>query len=290
MTIGLTLTYLTTKVPNFAYGSFVAVGIYVAYTLNRVNGLSPYISIPVSFVLVGLTAVAVYVLVVRPLVRRGASLVSQMIATLAVDVVFVGIISIYASFILFRYGLTDALKPPALGDFSLLQIRGLLLTAPISLAVLAFLLFFLLNRTKFGIAMRASVENPDLGRVLGINVDRIYIVSWFLAGGLAGLSGPFFYMNNGGSTSIGSEIIVRIFAAAVLGGLASITGAILGGLIIGGGEIYLTFLGSSYIGNWFGGIQQGIPLVIMIATLLLFPRGLVSLNWKRIFHRGGSKH
>src|SRR5437588_2007307 len=89
MAMGLTLTYLTTKVPNFAYGSFVTIGIYTSFTIYRILGLSPYASAPIAFAVGGLSSAAMYLGVLRTLARRGASLVSLMIATLALDIVFI---------------------------------------------------------------------------------------------------------------------------------------------------------------------------------------------------------
>src|SRR5207253_2965067 len=90
MAIGLTLTYLTTKVPNFAYGSFVTIGIYTSFTIYRLLGLSPYVSAPIAFAVGGLSSVAMYLGILRTLARRGSSLVSLMIATLALDIGFIG--------------------------------------------------------------------------------------------------------------------------------------------------------------------------------------------------------
>jgi branched-chain amino acid transport system permease protein len=130
--------------------------------------------------------------------------------------------------------------------------------------------------------MRASVENPSLARVLGIDVERAYVFAWFLAGGFAATAGSFSALWLQGGTTLGSELIVEIFAASVLGGLASIYGAALGGLIIGATEILLTQAGIALFGSWISIYQKGFPLLIMVITLLLFPRGLVSIQWGRI--------
>jgi len=293
MTTGLTVTYLTTKVPNFAYGTLVAVGVYTAYTAERLGVFDPYTALPVAFLLSGLTAVAMYMAVLRPLTRRGASLVSKMIATLAIDVVFVGIFGIYTGYLITRYGLIDAKSFYQLGGdgcfFGTVTsfgtctgVRGLFVITPLAVAGLAAFLYYVLNRTKFGIAMRASIENPNLARILGINVERVYLFSWFIAGGLAGMAGPFYAMNLGGSDDVGTSIIVSIFASAVVGGLSSVFGAMVGGLIVGGGTILITSLGIKYIAGWFGSLQPGIPLAIMIIALLFFPKGLVAVDWKRL--------
>lgn len=345
MAMGLTLTYLTTKVPNFAYGSFVTIGIYTAYTLFKVNAVNPYYSSAVSFLLGGVASVVMYLLVLKPLARRGSSIVSLMIATFGVDIGFVGILGIYTDYISGRYRLPDAKSFfPIRADFSLFGFPGIFFVAPLTLALLTLALYLLLTRTKFGVAMRASIENPPLAEVLGINVGRVYMVSWLLAGGLAGLAGSYYTLWLPGGTSTGSNLIVEIFASSILGGLGSIYGAVLGGLITGGSEIVITvyitqgfglvgsgivvtlllltgvllcvrkksrvrvlgamtvglgvyllaeialgfpigFLGQEIVGGFGAGgfiYQKGIPLIMMVITLLLLPRGLVSVDWRRL--------
>src|SRR5207253_7058486 len=283
MAIGLTLTYLTTKVPNFAYGSFVTIGIYTSFTIYRILGLSPYASAPIAFAVGGLSSAAMYLGVLRTLARRGASLVSLMIATLALDIGFIGIFGIYTDFLYYNLGVFDSKSfYQLLLDFSLLGLPGLLYVAPASLAVVTIALFILLTKTKFGIAMRASVENPSLARILGINVEKGYVFAWFLAGGFAAMAGSYYDLFFTGTTSSGSDLIVEIFASSILGGLASIYGAAIGGLIIGASEILLTLVGVDFFGSWVARYQRGIPLVIMIITLLVLPQGLSSIDWKKI--------
>src|SRR5207249_7464689 len=107
MAMGLTLTYLTTKVPNFAYGSFVTVGIYTSFSLLRVDRINPYVSAPLAFALGGVGSVAMYLGVLRVLARRGSSLVALMISTLAVDIAFVGIFGIYSDYLTSLYRIID---------------------------------------------------------------------------------------------------------------------------------------------------------------------------------------
>ena len=279
MAIGLTLTYLTTKVPNFAYGSFVTIGIYTSYTLYRLNGLDPYFSTPVAFLVGALGSVGMYLGILRVLARRGSSLVSLMISTLALDIAFVGIFGIYTDYLYFHYKFGDATSFYQLGgDFALYGIPGLVFVAPATLVIITGVLYTLLTQTKFGIAMRASVENPSLARVVGIDVEKTYVFAWLLAGGFAALSGAFYTLWLPGSIDSGSRLIVEIFSASVLGGLASIYGAVLGGLIIGASEILVTDAGTYYFGSWVLVYQKGIPLVIMVITLLFLPQGLVSIG------------
>ena len=279
MAIGLTLTYITTKVPNFAYGSFVTIGLYTTYTMNRLVSFTPYMSAPISFVAGGLISIVMYLGILRPLSRRGSSLVSLMIATLAIDIGFIGVFGIYADYLRYGLNLTDSLGfYQIVADFSLLGEQGLLFVAPVSLMLITIGLFVLLTRTKFGVAMRAAVENPSLARVLGIDVEKVYVFAWFLAGGFAAMSGSYYTLYAGPTgVATGSGLIVEIFAASILGGLSSIYGATLGGLIIGAGENLLTGGGITLLGEWVLAYQKGIPLLIMIVTLLVIPRGLASL-------------
>ncbi len=323
MALGLTLTYITTKVPNFAYGSFVTIGMYTSYTMYRLNykllgyTMTPYLSAPISFLIGALVSVAMYLVVLRSLARRGSSVVALMIATLAIDIGFVGIFGIFSDYLfnLDRSLFNDSKSFPQLFNadfsinfsislfklfhFSILGVPGIVFAAPLLLAVLSIALLVLLTWTKLGVAMRAAVENPKLAQVLGINVELMYMIAWFLAGGFAASSGSYYILSQRGSVDEGSNLIVGIFAASVLGGLASIYGAILGGVIIGASEILITtYLAQTKIqvttqfltlpvsfsigGSGVIGYQKGIPLLIMIATLVLFPRGLVSIDLRNI--------
>jgi len=206
-----------------------------------------------------------------------------MISTLALDIAFTGIFGIYTDYLYYHYLLIDSKSFYQLGgDFVLYGLPGVSYIAPISLGFITLAVFLLLSKTKFGVAMRASVENPNLARVVGIDVERVYVFAWFLAGAFAATSGVFYTLRLPGSVDAGSKLIVEIFSASVLGGLASIYGAVLGGLIIGMSEILVTTAGTQLFGSWVLIYQKGVPLVIMIITLLFLPQGLVSVNWRSL--------
>src|SRR5579872_2608138 len=225
MCVGLTATYLTTKVPNFAVGDFVVVGIYsssAAYILWGVA--SPYLTVPLSVIFGGAVAVIMYLFVLRPLIRRGSSLVVLMIATLAVDIIFLGVFELFADYMGSKYGriLNDKgyggqfYNLQQLPDAKIFGNPALLVVAPIMLLVTTFGLYFLFTRSKFGVAMRAAIENANLAKTVGINVEIVYIVSWFIAGALAGLAGGLTAIWTGTPENQSSLIIVDIFAGSVL--------------------------------------------------------------------------
>jgi branched-chain amino acid transport system permease protein len=283
MSMGLTLTYMTTKVPNFAHGSFVTVAVYLAFTLYHFDNILVYYTIPFSFLLVGGIAVVMYRLVLRPLAVRGASLVSRMIATLAVDIAFVGIFGIYSDLLSNIYKTYNSKFFVLAGsDINLFGLSGLVIIAPISLALVTAILWLALTRTKFGIAMRAAVENPDLAGVLGINIERVYLFSWFIAGGLAGLAGTLMVLWLPGNPHVGSDFIVAIFASSILGGLFSVYGAVIGGIMVGGLSVLITVYAAGLLGSWVDAWQVAMPMLIMVVSLLIVPRGVTSVNWKRL--------
>jgi branched-chain amino acid transport system permease protein len=268
MGMGLTLTYMTTKVPNFAFGDIVTLGVYSSYTAVKVFNLNAYVGSALGFVVGALVSAVMYLVVLRPLQRRGSSLVSLMIATFGVDIGFVGIVEIYTNYLQYGLGHIDAPQFYALPDFALFGYAGVVYAAPLSVVAIVLSIYLLFTRTKFGVAMRAAVENPPLARVLGINVDMVTTVSWMLAGGFAGYAGGLLTLQLPGGTATGSNIIVEIFSSSVLGGLTSIFGAAVGGLIIGGSEILVT-LG---LGLGFGVILTAVIaiLTVVIGVLIFF--------------------
>ncbi len=287
MSISLTLTYITTKVPNFAQGALVTAGLYTGFALFSINRINPYESLPISFLVGGFIAIGIYLIVLRPLSRRGASIISLMIATLAVDIIFVGIFGIYSDYLYQVKEVYDAKLFYALtgADFSLFGVSGVVYAAPVALALTTAILYLVLTRSRFGLAMRATVENSNLAKVVGVNTEVVYVTSWFIAGGIAAIAGVFYSFWLGGEPDIGSILLISMFAGSILGGLKSIYGAVAGGLVVGGSEIVVTTLGAQYIGSWVTAYEPGIPLLVMVITLLVLPGGITSLDWRRLLSR-----
>ena len=306
MCVGLTLTYMTTKVPNFSHSNFVVFSIFTGTTFFVFSGLrSPYETIPVAFLAGGALSLTMYLLVIRPLVRRGANVIVLMIATFAVSIVLDAVVSgvfftylqeVYAKFLAdkgyYLYDLNQLNDVLPNGATSILGVRPILILAPVALIITTGCIG-LLFRTKFGVAMRASIENPNLARVLGINVDRVYLVSWFIAGALAGAAGTLYSIQSPTPPTASSNIIVDIFAGVVLGGIGSIYGGIVGGFIIGFSETYVISILTNFTDTYFGytagsfvaTFQKGIPLAIMIVSLLVIPKGLTSVDWRKLLKR-----
>jgi branched-chain amino acid transport system permease protein len=280
LSLGLNLTYLTTRVPNFAHTTIAGVGAYVTLTVIDGLGANPYEFLFLAFIIGGVIALAQFTLIFRPLMRRGATTVALMITTLAMDFILIAVLNIYADYLSTvlkwrsRYFLLSSY------DFQIGDFSGLLIAAPVIVAISVILLYLALSRTKFGIAMRAAIENRSLAGTVGINVNLVYSVSWFLAGGLAGVSGALLPLWFLGNPDMGSKLVVSAFAGSVIGGLFSIYSPVLGGFLIGFAEIVGTDYLASLLGAWVIPYRPLITLTAIAVTLLLAPKGLVGIEWR----------
>jgi branched-chain amino acid transport system permease protein len=274
LSIGFTLTYLTAKVPNFAHGTYAGIGIYVSYTFAKILEFNPYLGFPVAFLLGGIFSVLVYLIVIRVLTNMGGGAIVLTISTLAIQIFLTALIQIYAYYLRERfstYAMAFLLKE---FDFTYGGFPGIFFVSLSLTIVLVVALHYMLTRTKIGIAMRATAEDPELASVLGINTDQIQLFSWFLTGGLACLAGamiPMWFQSNPQS---GAMIITSIMAGSLLGGFNSIYGSVIGGAVVGMSEIILTKWGQSLIGVWVGEYRPLIPMIFLVAVLLIEPGGL----------------
>ena len=288
LSIGLTLTYLTTRVPNFAHASFATIGVYIALIASRVWESTPYIAIPIAFAISGVVAVALYTFILKPLIRKGASQAIQMVATLAFDLIVIAMLNITADYIVKTYQITSREFTLRSYDAEFMGLPLIVIAAPITVAILAITLHIMLRKTKFGIAMRAATENSDLSGVVGVNVKLVFGVSWLLGGGIAGIAGTLMSLWFQGDPNLGPQLIPSIFAASIVGGFLSIYGAIAGGLLVGLTEVLGTRFLAGELGSWLIAYRPLIPLVFIVFTLLIAPRGLAGINWSRLRRHGSS--
>ena len=298
LAVGLTLTYLTTRVPNFAHGSLATLGAYMMFTVAAVAMQSSlaarHVALPLALgFLAALAGGAVaglleYLLVLRPLKRRGSTPLGLMIATLGVDIFMVGMLNIYADVLRGMKPITGVSRDWSLRSYVLGKVAGLPLGLWISFAIMLaslLALYLLLTRTRFGVAMRASIENPQLAQVLGVNVDLVNMVSWLLAGGLAGLAGALMAFVVRMNPLTGSAEVVAVFAASIVGGLQSLLGGVVGGYIVGLTATIGTQLLSVVSGVDLTVYKRAIPLILIIIVLLVAPEGVMGADWSRLRKR-----
>ncbi len=286
LSIGLTLTYLTTRVPNFAHASFATIGVYIALITTRVWDTNPYVAIPIAFVISGLVAFSLYHFILKRLIRKKASQAIQMIATLAFDLVVIALLNITADYLVKTFHVTSREFSLRSYDAEFMGLPLIVFAAPLAIAILAITMHVILKKTKFGIAMRAATQNSDLAEIVGVNVKLIYGVSWILGGGCAGIAGALMSMWFQGDPNLGPQLIPSIFAASIVGGFLSIYGAIAGAILVGLTEVLGTRFLAGEFGSWLIAYRPLIPLVFIVVTLLLTPRGLAGINWSKLRRHG----
>jgi len=289
MSIGFTLVYMISRIPNFAQSTFAVLGVYCTYSMVRILDLNPYIAMPLGFVLGALLALVVYLGIVNTLSKYGAGPILLTISLLALQQIFLAGVQIYADYVRNVIGIYSRAFMLRVNDFHVGAFPGVLLVSSVLIVIAIVTMHLMLTRTQFGIAMRATVENAPLAAVLGINIKMVSIVSWVITGGLAGLAGtflPLWFQSGPGS---GGMLSTSIFASSVVGGLSSIYGAILGGYLISLLEVWGSYLLMKQVGLWIGSYRMLIPLTLMSVILMFEPGGLVSIIEKLRTKYGRSK-
>jgi branched-chain amino acid transport system permease protein len=281
----ITLLYTSTHVFSFAHASMVSWGFYLTYIFYKLSQLSPYLFMPFAALIVGIYGIIIYVLIIRGLIRAKASEITLMMVTLGVDFILFAFLNILIDYFYYNFkwdikNVNIVLRDLTVATIVNTSIKAVHIVAPVTALLLLLLMHVFLTKTSIGIAMRASIENPTLSSILGINVDMVYMLAWFIGSMFAGLSGSLLTMLMQGSSTIGSDLIVMYFAGSVVGGLQSILGGLFGGLLVGLSERLLSYYLSS-IFPWIYAYRFVIPLAMLVATLLLYPRGLAGLVERR---------
>jgi branched-subunit amino acid ABC-type transport system permease component len=275
MALGITLTMRVIRLPNFAHAELITVGAYTALVVSFNVSSNPLLILGFSFVVGALTAFLAHRLVFRPLEKQKPSRYTLLLASFAV-----GLILRYLLFIL--SDLFDLFDKRIQVPLAILYRNGgLILTnvfawvVPTSI-LLVIGLSLLLKYTPIGREMRALASNFELAKVIGIPVERVKDLTWLLVGGLAGVAGALWGLYTSVSPLMGWFAILSVFAAAILGGLSSFTGTILGAYLVSFSENTL-MQALNYYGGLDFSFKPAIPFIIIILVLLLRPQGFTDL-------------
>ena len=268
--LGLALIYRSTRILNFAHGDMTTAGTFVAFALLGLN-LHYGPAFILALLLGCLLAMAFYFAVLVPAQRRDATQLGQIILTLGLGLILQGLTA--------YFGGTDTKSFPfPLSDSKVYKFGGVVISqlslGTLIAGLLVCIAFYLLvQKTRLGLAMRATSENLPAAQTMGIPTRRILAFSWGLAAVLGVLAGlflapallldPFFML----------EPFLKGFAAAILGGLNSLPGAIVGGLILGVTES----LAGGYVSIAF---KNTFAFLIIILVLLVRPEGLLGKEFK----------
>ncbi|MFZ1506823.1 MAG: branched-chain amino acid ABC transporter permease [Anaerolineae bacterium] len=259
--LGFVLIYKSTEVINFAQGELLLVGAYLTFGLMADFGLAWPLGVLITLVLAAVLGVIIERLVLRPLI--GEPIISVIMVT-------IGLSSLLRAFVSGIWG-TAPRSFPAFIPSTTLRILGAAVPGDrlvaIGLAVLlltALTLFF--RRSSDGIAMRAVADDQQAALSMGISVKRIFAIAWSIAAVTAAIAG-ILVANIVGVSGAVSGIGLRVFPVVILGGLDSIPGAIVGGVIIG--------LLESFAGGYLtSGLGEVVPFVVLVLILMVRPYGL----------------
>ncbi len=277
--LGITLIYGILKFAHFAHGDMMMFGAYVAFaalvgggTIGPLSfGWGMIFAIFVSLAALGAGSVAIDRVVYRPLRRRGSSSVVLAIASLGVAIVLRAVMLLWwgPDQRLYVSGIHPARELP----FGIMLKPDQIFIVATALLLMA-LVYVLLFRTKMGKAMRAVSDNADLARVAGINTEQVVMWTWIIGGALAGVAGILLGIQSNLKPELGFTLLLPLFAGAVLGGLGSPQGALVGAMIVGISQE--VFVGIDLPFPPFGvpGYKPAVAFGILILILLVRPRGL----------------
>ena len=260
--IGFTAIYAVLRFPNFAIASHLTIGAFAGWLANVSLGLPAALAVGVAFAAAGVAGVVSDELILKPL--RPAGALTTAIAAVALTLVLENVI---------RFVFGNDLRGYALPIRRDWQVAGLRIAPQqvqnFGLAVVAMAAVFLfLAFTRTGKAMRAVADNPTLASVKGIDTDRVARLTTFVAMGLAGVGGVLLGLDTSIDPLTGFRVILSVFAAAVVGGLGSIPGAVVGALTIGvGEELSLLVLAPAY--------RTVVGFAAILLVLTLRPRGIL---------------
>ncbi len=266
--VGLSLIFGTTGLTNFAHGELVTIGAVVAWMLNVTFGMQLILATLLAIVVGAVIGAANDLGIWRPMRRRRAGLIAQLVISIGLALVLRYLVLIFFG------GRSEAFADytnQVERDYGIISITDKdVATIVISLAVLVGIAL-LLQRTRIGKAMRAVSDNRDLAAASGINVERVVLFVWVLAGALAALGGVLFGLSELAGTvqyEMGFVLLLLMFAGVILGGLGTAYGALVGCLIVG----ILVQVSAQIIPvdlKYLGG------LAVLIVILVIRPQGLL---------------
>ncbi len=263
MASGQTLIFGIMKVVNLAQGAFVILSAYLSFQLFTSFGIDPFLAIPITTVIMFAIGVAIQLVFIRPL-RREDRAELGLLVTFAVALLIEGIMTVSWNTSIRSVNTGYANSSWTVFGYQITLVR--LWAFLLSVGVIG-LLFLLLNRTRFGRAIRATVQNPESARLLGVEAEWVSALGFGLGAATAAAAGSVYgllYPFNSGSHY---DLISRLLSIVVLGGLGSIGGAIVGALIV---STSVAVVASTISPTW----SEMTFFIILLLVLLVRPRGL----------------
>ncbi|WP_338751846.1 branched-chain amino acid ABC transporter permease [Janibacter alittae] len=264
--IGFTLVFGVLDRLNLAHPSVFAVSAFVGIELVEVAGLSIWLTLPIVAAVGGVLGVIIERVAFRPLKNRPDAHFAGLISSIALAGMFIALLQ-------WRYGPNTRRFPAESFPTTTYSVFGAQVTV-LQVAILAISILLmialtvLVARSRLGRGMRAIAENPTAAKVLGINVDRVTVTTFAISSALGAVAGALFAMNvNSAQLGMGSAIELKGLAVIIVGGMGSLPGALIGGLLLGLAEVFaVQYVGSSW--------RDLVAFGLLFLILLVRPQGL----------------
>ncbi len=261
--LGFSLVWGIMNIINLAHGSFIMLGAYLSFVLFAAFHIDPFLTVPIAFAVMFAFGYAVQKYIINLVVR--APILTTFLLTFGLSLLLVN-----AALLIF-HGDSKAVTPAYLGsNFALGPVTVAwtkLWTLVVALAITGIMQAWL-TRSKLGRAIRATSMDIGAAQMSGVRVAHVYAIVFGLGAGLAGAAGVLVGLNQPLNPSMGDSYIIKAFVVCVLGGLGSVQGALVGGLVFG----VIEALGSQYIGT---GVPDAVALLVLIVVLIVRPTGIM---------------
>ena len=267
--VGISMIFGILRFAHFAHGDLMTIGAYGVLTAVWIIPVHPLLLLPFGIALAIAAALAVDRFFYQPLCKLPT--IYTVISSFGVALIFRSLAQLFWSS--GNQVFIPGVRPPlVLFDtfrISMLHAQVIVLTLVIAIA-----LHFFLSRSKLGRAMRAVSDEPELAAVVGLDTEKVVRWTWVIGAALAATAGTFAGLDTSMHPNLGWNLLLAMFAAAILGGIGKPMGAIAGGLIIGIAEELATY-------NWIGeaslispSYKSAVAFLIMVILLIFRPRGL----------------
>ncbi len=267
--LGFSLVWGITNIINLAHGVFIVLGAYITYWMFELTGIDPFLTIPVSMLMLFLLGYIVQSSIINLIIR--APIFMTLLLTFGIEIALTNII-------LLTWSADYRMVTPwysgsgiSTEGIAVPYIRILTFLIAISLTVL---LHLFLTKTKTGNAIRATGMDIIAAKLNGVNVSRIYSITFGIGAALAGSAGSLISVTHSFSPTIGGSLTLKSFVICVLGGLGSAGGALVGGVVLGLVESF----GSVYLGS---GFKDAISFAMLVLVLVVSPRGILGKEFYR---------
>jgi len=273
-TVGFTFTYMMEGFPNFAHTTYAGIGGIVTFYVTTFYHINPYLTWPLAALFGGILGSLLYLGVVKPIKRNGGY------QDITLTLTFIVLATVMPNlFYIFNYWARYSASAPTRGynlrsfDFVWNGYPGIALVSTITCIALIIWLRYFLSQNKLGLSLRAVSENPELAATIGVDTGRAHMASWFISGALSALVGSIMTIYRGVGIAGPDGLIISIMAGAIMGGVYSIYGAIIGGLFVALAQDILKDIFYIFFGLGIERWAQLLPLSFLLIALTFFPNG-----------------